>query len=700
MELERKARELAARRSGRVLPVIADAADLRRLRPGAIAEMLEPDLKEGAGGLRDLQSLEWGGWALGAPGGTATLVEREFLTADDLARVEAGRELLLDIRVALQRVTNSRSDRLALQEQDAVAAQLELRVRGRARPRSRASAARDIAWIAGDVWSRVRDLLGGPPGEGSHPIRCWPRESCCAAGRVHIERERRRIGAAVAHVGSRVRGGRARGAVRSHVVDETAGHGGADVGCLAAGRVRPPAAFGRRRGAGVRGARPRGRAHPAAARMGARPFAAAAQRLPPLHRRSSSPRGGRAMRGACSTRARSVTHRAARSTSMRSSPGPAGVPSSCCSARCCTTSRRACPATIRRSAARPPGGSSGAWVSTARAGRSSSGWCATTCSWPRSRPGVISPTLRWPTTSPPMCSGDAERLRLLYLLTIGDSRATGPAAWNPSKAALVRDLFVKAAAAIERGASKAVAADRREALDERLGAERGARLPRASPRGVRPRVRRRHDVHARRAVRESPTVRCERVDGGHVAITVVADDRPGLLVTLAGALTVCGLDVLEASLFGTTDGLALDVFRAADPFGRVADDDGARGHPHHRDVRWPARSTSPRTGRRAAPRVRPDHRARGPRGARRRGLGGIRDRHGGRGARRRRHRVALPAGVGFHRALARRADREGRDARASGSSTSSTYATPTRARSRIRKRVARLRATLVERMTG
>jgi [protein-PII] uridylyltransferase len=61
-----------------------------------------------------------------------------------------------------------------------------------------------------------------------------------------------------------------------------------------------------------------------------------------------------------------------------------------------------------------------------------------------------------------------------------------------------------------------------------------------------------------------------------VVITVVADDRPGLLVTLAGALTVCGLDVLEASLFGTTDGYALDVFRGADPFGRVADDDGAR----------------------------------------------------------------------------------------------------------------------------
>jgi [protein-PII] uridylyltransferase len=73
-------------------------------------------------------------------------------------------------------------------------------------------------------------------------------------------------------------------------------------------------------------------------------------------------------------------------------------------------------------------------------------------------------------------------------------------------------------------------------------------------------------------LRDAPAVRCEKVDGD-VRVTVVARDRPGLLATLAGALTVCGLDVLSANLFGTSDGLALDVFRAADPFGRVGDDD-------------------------------------------------------------------------------------------------------------------------------
>ena len=58
-------------------------------------------------------------------------------------------------------------------------------------------------------------------------------------------------------------------------------------------------------------------------------------------------------------------------------------------------------------------------------------------------------------------------------------------------------------------------------------------------------------------------------------MSVVARDRPRLLATLAGALTVGGFNVLEANLFGTTDGLAFDVFRVGDPYGRM-DDDGVR----------------------------------------------------------------------------------------------------------------------------
>ena len=105
-----------------MLRALADGAELRRFRPGPVAEMLEPDLKDGAGGLRDVHSLVWAGWAFGGAGGTTALVERGYLTTADLGRIASGRERLLDLRVALQRVTGAHSDRLALQVQDAVAA--------------------------------------------------------------------------------------------------------------------------------------------------------------------------------------------------------------------------------------------------------------------------------------------------------------------------------------------------------------------------------------------------------------------------------------------------------------------------------------------------------------------------------------------------------------------------------------------------
>jgi [protein-PII] uridylyltransferase len=169
-----------------------------------------------------------------------------------------------------------------------------------------------------------------------------------------------------------------------------------------------------------------------------------------------------------------------------------------------------------------------------------------------------------------LCSGDAERLRLGYLLTVGDSRATGPAAWGTTKAALLRDLFVKAATAIERGDAAAVADDRRIALAERIGGdESDAHLARFPPAYLLT-----FDVddileHAK-LLDAAPAVRFH-IEGDRVSITIAATDRPRLLATLAGALTASGLDVIEANVFGTTDGLALDAFGATDPFGRLGD---------------------------------------------------------------------------------------------------------------------------------
>ena len=151
-----------------------------------------------------------------------------------------------------------------------------------------------------------------------------------------------------------------------------------------------------------------------------------------------------------------------RRDSTASSPARAGARSSCCSARCSTTSARACPATTRRSA---PTSRSACMrrIGLDSEGREIVTWLVRNhllMADVATRRDLSDATVADNLAA--TCSGDAERLRLLYLLTIGDSRATGPAAWGTTKGALLRDLFVKAAAAIERGEAAAVADDRRD----------------------------------------------------------------------------------------------------------------------------------------------------------------------------------------------------------------------------------------------
>ena len=171
-------------------------------------------------------------------------------------------------------------------------------------------------------------------------------------------------------------------------------------------------------------------------------------------------------------------------------------------------------------------------------------------------------------------AGDGERLRLLYLLTIGDSIATGPAAWSKSKSALLRDLFVRAAAMVESDSTESMVAARRHELVARVGPDDAASLLDAMPHSYA--LAFELDVmctHVDLLRDRELAVGCDRGEGSKVVITIAAPDRTGLLATVSGALTCCGLAVSEAALFTTNDGMALDVFTADDTFGRF-DDDG------------------------------------------------------------------------------------------------------------------------------
>ncbi|MEU9981238.1 [protein-PII] uridylyltransferase [Streptomyces sp. NPDC050856] len=145
----------------RRLPELYELGRERADRQGELQFLLEPDLKEARGGLRDATALR--------------AVAASWLADAPRAGLAEARRRLLDARDALHLVTGRATDRLALQEQDQVATALGLRD-GDALLREVYEAARTISY-AGDVtWRevnrvlkarsvrpRLRKLLGGRP---------------------------------------------------------------------------------------------------------------------------------------------------------------------------------------------------------------------------------------------------------------------------------------------------------------------------------------------------------------------------------------------------------------------------------------------------------------------------------------------------------------------------------------------------------
>ncbi|MFG1999359.1 [protein-PII] uridylyltransferase [Spirillospora sp. NPDC048911] len=122
---------------------LAELAEMCRERwetQGELAFLLEPDLKEAHGGLRDVHVMQAvaASWVASAPN----------------ARVRAAHDLLLDIRHALHETTGRASDRLVLQEQEAVAQALGM-LDANVLLRSIAEAARTITYAEDHLWRRV-----------------------------------------------------------------------------------------------------------------------------------------------------------------------------------------------------------------------------------------------------------------------------------------------------------------------------------------------------------------------------------------------------------------------------------------------------------------------------------------------------------------------------------------------------------------
>ncbi|MEY9873789.1 [protein-PII] uridylyltransferase [Streptacidiphilus sp. MAP12-33] len=134
------------------LPELRELCRERAERQGELAFLLEPDLKEARGGLRDVTALDAvaASWVADAP--------RAGL-ADAATR-------LRDVRDALHLVTGRTTDRLSLQEQDAVAADLGL-LDADILLRQVYESARVIAYAADVTWREVERVLRARSGRGS-----------------------------------------------------------------------------------------------------------------------------------------------------------------------------------------------------------------------------------------------------------------------------------------------------------------------------------------------------------------------------------------------------------------------------------------------------------------------------------------------------------------------------------------------------
>ena len=178
-----------------------------------------------------------------------------------------------------------------------------------------------------------------------------------------------------------------------------------------------------------------------------------------------------------------------------------------------------------------------------------------------------------------------ERLRLLLALTVVDIRAVGPGVWNGWKRQLLGDLFEAAEEVLRLGHKQTGRSERIAAKQANLAIALGRdadtmaawhkRLPEsywiAEPDDILLANARLVESAGDRPLTVAAQVYPAR---GATLVTVYAPDNAGLFYRLAGAIHLAGASIIDARIHTTRDGMALDNFLVQDPFGRMFDEAG------------------------------------------------------------------------------------------------------------------------------
>jgi [protein-PII] uridylyltransferase len=507
-ELGERARAQWQKRAGHWLDRLGASVEARHAKAGEVAFLLEPDLKDGRGGLRDVHAIRWAEPAA------------RLLWAGDEDELAAAHDRLLAVRVELHRRTGRPNDVLLLQEQDGVAEAL-----GHGPPPAGAdrlmaevaAAARAVAWTSDDLWRRVASARRGPSGRLAGGDRPAAYGVVLRDGEVHLSAEADPGGdpGLVLRAASVAAGtGRPLSRVaRDRLADEAVGPGDpwpddarhSMVALLAAGHRAIPVIEALDH-------------HGLLVRL-----------LPEWEPVRSRPQ-------------RNAYHRF-------------------------TVDRHLCEAAaeaaeLTGSVPRPDLLLLGAWLHDigkgypgdhTDAGVELVAGIAKRMGFPAADIGVLCALVRHHLLLPDLATrrnvaddatvsavvdavGDLDTLVLLHALTEADGRATGPAAWGPWKAGLVGELVARSMRRLE---------GREEPVDD------------AFP------------TPAQRALVAERRLRVDISEHGtHGAeIPVVSPDRPGLFSRVAGTLALHGLDVLAADAWSSDDGMAIEVFRVEPAYG-------------------------------------------------------------------------------------------------------------------------------------
>jgi [protein-PII] uridylyltransferase len=181
-----------------------------------------------------------------------------------------------------------------------------------------------------------------------------------------------------------------------------------------------------------------------------------------------------------------------------------------------------------------------------------------------------------------------ERMKLLTILTTADIKAVGPGVWNGWKAQLIRTLYYEAEPVLTGGFSEVNRAQRvavaqaefRAALADWAAAELdtyiGLHYPAYwlkvdLPQKIAHARFLREAAQAGKSLATSVAFPAAR---GVTELTVLAPDHPWLLSIIAGACAVAGANIVDAQIFTTTDGRALDTIAVSREFEH--DEDEAR----------------------------------------------------------------------------------------------------------------------------